>query len=105
LVDALVYFRLVTQGFHLNPSSNRSSVASDSSLQQAYSILPRVQVSGPLLIELLHIVYHGAERCANGAMQALHDIIQRATYDTFPGAQKSSITVACYLPIHFQMFC
>lgn len=91
----LVYFRLVTQGFHLNPSSNRSSVASDSSLQQAYSILPRVQVSGPLLIELLHIVYHGAERCANGAMQALHDIIQRATYDIFPGAQKSSIKVAC----------
>ncbi|XP_066254888.1 hyccin [Euwallacea similis] len=75
--------RLVTQGFHLNSGSNRSSIASDSSFQQPLlSILPRVQVSAPLLIELLHIVYHGAERCANGAIQALHDIIQRAAYET-----------------------
>ncbi|XP_030763184.1 hyccin [Sitophilus oryzae] len=75
--------RLVTQGFNLNSDSTRSSIASDSSYQLPISILPRVQVSGPLLIELLHIVYHGAERCANGAIQALHDIIQRATYETY----------------------
>lgn len=75
--------RLVTQGFNLNSSSTRSSVASDSSYQQPLSILPRIQVSGPLLIELLHVIYHGAERCANGAIQALHDIIQRATYETY----------------------
>ncbi|CAG9768585.1 unnamed protein product [Ceutorhynchus assimilis] len=77
--------RLVTQGFNTsNSSSNRSSVASDSSFHQPVSILPRVQIAGPLLIELLHIVYHGAERCASGAVQALYDIIQRATYETFP---------------------
>lgn len=82
-------FRLVTQGFsHSNSNSARSSVASDSSFQQPLSILPRIQISGPLLIELLHIVYHGAERCANGAVQALHDIIQRANYETFPGMSK-----------------
>ncbi|KAF7278078.1 PI4KA lipid kinase complex subunit hyccin [Rhynchophorus ferrugineus] len=75
--------RLVTQGFNLSSGSTRSSIASDSSYQQPLSILPRVQVSGPLLIELLHIVYHGAQRCAIGAIQALHDIIQRATYETY----------------------
>ncbi|XP_050302223.1 hyccin [Anthonomus grandis grandis] len=73
--------RLVNQGFSSIPTSNRSSIASESSLQ-SMTVLPRIQISGPLLIELLHIVYHGAVRCANGAVQALHDIIQRATYES-----------------------
>ncbi|XP_060517006.1 hyccin [Cylas formicarius] len=78
--------RLVTQGFNCSSSgSARSSItsASECSFQQPLSILPRIQVSSPLLIELLHIVYHGAERCASGAVQALHDIILRATYETY----------------------
>ncbi|KAL1514188.1 hypothetical protein ABEB36_003484 [Hypothenemus hampei] len=77
--------RLVTQGFNSNASSGRSSITSDSSLhQQSCNNLSRIQVSSPLLIELLHIVYHGALRCPNNAGQALHDIIQRATYEIFP---------------------
>ncbi|XP_049822953.1 hyccin [Aethina tumida] len=72
--------RLVTQGFRYSDSA-RSSVASDSSIQQ--SIQPRIPVSNSLLIELLHIVYHSAERGAGGAVQALHDITQRAKYETY----------------------
>ncbi|CAG9859574.1 unnamed protein product [Phyllotreta striolata] len=72
--------RLVTQGFNTNSDSNRSSL-SDSSIQNVLS--PRISVSSTLLIELLHIVYHGAERCATGAVQALDDIIHRAKYESF----------------------
>lgn len=79
-----LFGRLVTQGFSRSSSSSRSSIASDCSLQQPLTLLPRVQISGPLLIELLHVVYHGAERSASGAIQALHDIIQRGTYENFP---------------------
>ncbi|CAH1115681.1 unnamed protein product [Psylliodes chrysocephalus] len=72
--------RLVTQGFNTNSDSNRSSV-SDNSIQNM--LRPRISVSSPLLIELLHIVYHSAERCAVGAIQALHDIIHRAKYESY----------------------
>lgn len=74
--------RLVTQGFNTNSDSNRSSV-SDNSIQNM--LRPRISVSSPLLIELLHIVYHSAERCAVGAIQALHDIIHRAKYESYAG--------------------
>ncbi|CAG9836724.1 unnamed protein product [Diabrotica balteata] len=73
--------RLITQGFTNQPDSNRSSVASDSSIQ--HGITPRVPVSSPLLIELLHIIYHAAERCASGGLQALHDVIYRAKYESY----------------------
>ncbi|CAH1966558.1 unnamed protein product [Acanthoscelides obtectus] len=73
--------RIVTQGFSMSSVSNRSSCASDSSLQ--HSSLPRVPVSGPLLIELCHLIYHAAERCAAMAIQALHDVIQRASYECY----------------------
>ncbi|XP_023012705.2 PI4KA lipid kinase complex subunit hyccin isoform X1 [Leptinotarsa decemlineata] len=73
--------RLVMQGFNSTLGSNRSSVASDSSIQQ--TVRPRVPVSSPLLIELLHIIYHAAVRCGGVAVQALHDIMYRARYETF----------------------
>lgn len=49
------------------------------------SSTPRITVSPPLLLELLHIVYHAVEREACGGLQALHDITQRATYETYSG--------------------
>lgn len=49
------------------------------------STTPRITVSPPLLLELLHIVYHAVEREACGGLQALNDIIQRATYETYSG--------------------
>lgn len=73
--------RLVTQGFNSCSDSARSSITSESSFHQ--SNLPRIPVSSPLLIELLHIVYHAAERCASAAIQALHDISQRANYESY----------------------
>lgn len=79
-------FRLVNQGFNSNPDSNRSSIASDCSIQQG--ILPRITVSSPLLIELLHLVYHAAERNASIALQALHDIMERATFELYTGIIK-----------------
>ncbi|EFA04775.2 hyccin isoform X2 [Tribolium castaneum] len=72
--------RLVSQGFSSNDSA-RSSINSDCSYSQG--IAPRIPVSSPLLLELLHIVYHGAEKGVNGAVQALHDITQRAKYEAF----------------------
>lgn len=72
--------RLVMQGFN-SAGSARSSIASESSLNQG--IVPRIPISSPLLTELLHIVYHAADRGAGGAIQALHDITQRANYETF----------------------
>ncbi|CAH0556646.1 unnamed protein product [Brassicogethes aeneus] len=72
--------RLVNQGFRYSDSP-RSSIASDSSIQQ--SIQPRIPVSSSLLIELLHTVYHSAERGAPGAVQALHDLTQRAKYESY----------------------
>lgn len=47
--------------------------------------MPRIPVSSPLLIELLHIIYHAAERNASVALQALHDVIERATYELYTG--------------------
>ncbi|XP_056642082.1 hyccin [Diorhabda sublineata] len=73
--------RLVSQGFNNTSESNRSSLASDSSIQT--SLRPRIPVSSPLLVELLHIIYHAAERCAVGAVQALHDVIHRAKYESY----------------------
>nr|CAH7713663.1 unnamed protein product [Callosobruchus chinensis] len=74
--------RLVTQGFGASTaSSNRSSCASSS--PQQGSSLCRVPVSAPLLIELVHVIYHAAEKCAAVAIQALHDVIQRATYECY----------------------
>lgn len=73
--------RLVTQGFSNTANSNRSSIASDISIQQP--ILHRIPVSSPLLIEMLHVIYHGAERCATAALQALQDVIQRAAYESY----------------------
>ncbi|VEN49819.1 unnamed protein product [Callosobruchus maculatus] len=92
--------RLVTEGFMTSTttSSNRSSCASsvsDGSLhqpqQQQQQQQPqgggntpcRVPVSAPLLIELVHVIYHAAEKCAPAAIQALHDVIQRATYECY----------------------
>lgn len=75
-------FRLVSQGFTPNGSA-RSSINSDCSYSQG--IAPRIPVSSPLLLELLHTVYHSAEKGAAGALQALHDITQRATYEIYPG--------------------
>ncbi|XP_068903696.1 hyccin isoform X3 [Tenebrio molitor] len=72
--------RLVSQGFSSNNSA-RSSVNSDCSYSQGIS--PRIPVSSPLLLELLHTVYYGAEKGATGAVQALHDITQRANYETY----------------------
>ncbi|XP_044268076.1 hyccin isoform X2 [Tribolium madens] len=72
--------RLVSQGFSSNDSA-RSSINSDCSYSQG--IAPRIPVSSPLLLELLHIVYHGAEKGVSGAIQALHDITQRAKYEAF----------------------
>ncbi|KAG5897445.1 hypothetical protein JTB14_002706 [Gonioctena quinquepunctata] len=73
--------RLIMQGFNNNMDSNRSSIASDVSIQQG--ILPRIPVSSPLLIELLHTVYHAAVRCGGIAVQVLHDVIHRASYETY----------------------
>lgn len=49
-------------------------------------------MSSPLLIELLHIIYHTAERNASIALQALNDVMERATYELYTG----NIT---YIPI------
>lgn len=76
----------MNQGFNNNPDSNRSSIASDSSIQQG--VIPRIPVSGPLLIELLHIIYHAAERNVTVALQALHDVMERATYELYTGINK-----------------
>lgn len=79
--------RLLSRGFNNNSESNRSSLGSDSSIQN--TLRPRVPVSSPLLIELLHIIYHAAERCAAaerctvGVVQALHDVIHRAKYESY----------------------
>lgn len=70
----------------MSSSSNRSSIASDCSMQQ--SILPRIPVSSPLLVELLHIIFHAAERCVSVAVQALHDILHRANYELFTGKNR-----------------
>lgn len=83
ILSVLIFFRLVTQGFNSGSDSARSSITSESSFHQ--SNLPRIPVSSPLLIELLHIVYHAAERCASAAIQALHDISQRANYESYAG--------------------
>lgn len=76
------FSRLVTQGFP-NSGSARSSLDSDSIHHMGTT--PRITVSSPLLLELLHIVYHAVEREACGGLQALNDIIQRATYETYAG--------------------
>lgn len=47
--------------------------------------MPRIPVSSPLLIELLHLIYHAAERNASLALQALHDVIERANYELYTG--------------------
>jgi hypothetical protein len=78
----MINCRLVSQGFSSNNSA-RSSVNSDCSYSQGIS--PRIPVSSPLLLELLHTVYYGAEKGATGAVQALHDITQRANYETYAG--------------------
>lgn len=49
------------------------------------SSVARLTVSSQLLLELLHVIYHSIERGVNGAAQALHDLIQRATYETYAG--------------------
>ncbi|XP_063901568.1 hyccin [Zophobas morio] len=72
--------RLVSQGFSSSGSA-RSSINSDCSFNQG--VVPRIPVSSPLLLEFLHTVYHAAEKGAAGAVQALHDIIQRANYETY----------------------
>lgn len=81
------FYRLVTQGFNSGLDSARSSITSESSFHQ--SILPRIAVSSPLLIEFLHIIYHAAERCASAAIQALHDITQRGNYESYAGIFRS----------------
>ncbi|XP_065163986.1 hyccin [Atheta coriaria] len=70
--------RLITQGFQ--SGGNRTSADSDN-LQ--HSTAPRIPVSSQLMLEFAHTVYHALERGANGAAQTLHDIIQRASYETF----------------------
>ncbi|CAH1117440.1 unnamed protein product [Phaedon cochleariae] len=74
--------RLVTQGFNNNSDSIRSSIESDIGSSQ-HGLLRRIPVSSPLLVELLHIIYHAAERCTSVAMQALHDVVQRAGYESY----------------------
>lgn len=59
------------------------------------STTPRITVSPPLLLELLHIVYHAVEREACGGLQALNDIIQRATYETYSGVSLVYIKKNC----------
>nr|CAI5829524.1 unnamed protein product [Callosobruchus analis] len=74
--------RLVTEGFGASTVySNRSSCASSS--DGSGIAVCRVPVSAPLLIELVHVIYHAAEKCAAAAIQALHDVIQRATYECY----------------------
>lgn len=75
--------RIVTQGFN-NTESARSSITSETSYNHN-NIHTRISLSSPLLIELLHIIYHAAERCVSGAIQALDDVTQRATYETYAG--------------------
>ncbi|KAK9870712.1 hypothetical protein WA026_008283 [Henosepilachna vigintioctopunctata] len=76
--------RLVTRGFQTNISA-RNSVNSDtdSTGAQSLSLTHRVPVTGPFLIEMLNIVYSAVERGINGGLQALNDIIYRASYETF----------------------
>lgn len=71
----------MSQGFH----SSGARTSSDSDSINHMSAIPRVVVSSPLLLELLHITYHALERGASGAAHTLHDITQRATYETFAG--------------------
>lgn len=73
-----IFCRLITQGFQ--SGGNRTSADSDN-LQ--HSTAPRIPVSSQLMLEFAHTVYHALERGANGAAQTLHDIIQRASYETF----------------------
>lgn len=62
------------------------------------STIPRITVSPPLMLELLHVVYHAVEREACGGLQALNDIIQRATYETYAG------TVCVVSTLEFLLF-
>ncbi|XP_017772458.1 PREDICTED: hyccin [Nicrophorus vespilloides] len=71
--------RIVSQGFQVT-GGIRTSVDSDSF---NISMMPRILVSSQLLLELLHIVYHALERDVSGAAQTLHDVTQRATYETY----------------------
>lgn len=57
----------------------------DSDTIHHLSTSPRITVSSPLLLEFLHTVYHSVERGVSGASQALNDIMQRATYETYAG--------------------
>lgn len=77
--------RLVTQGFQAQ-ESGRCSINSDTDSAGPHSLnfVMRIPITSPLLIELLHIVYHAVKRGASGASQALNDIIFRANYETFP---------------------
>lgn len=78
-----LHFRLVSQGFS---SSSRLSTDSDNLSNDI--MLPRLVVSSPLLLEFVHAIYHSLERGVNGATQTLHDVLQRAVYESFPGEFK-----------------
>lgn len=81
--------RLVSQGF-ITGGSSRASTDSDSI--HSITTIPRLVVSSPLLLELLHVVYHALERGVSGAAHALHELMQRAVYESYAG------TVHCTVP-------
>lgn len=86
-----VYFcsRLVSQGY---PSSGSARSSTDSDTIHHLCTTPRLTVSSPLLLELLNVVYHSIEREVCGAVQALHDVTQRATYQAYPGKRNCIVS-------------
>lgn len=87
-----VIFRLVTQGFQVNRSGRNSANSdTDSVSAQSSTFTRRIPVTNPFLIELLNIVYNAMERGINAGQIALSDIIQRASYEAYPGKENEHI--------------
>lgn len=84
-------FRLVSQGFQINKSSRNSlNSDTDSVAAQPMTSNRRIPVTNPFLMELLNIVYNAMERGINGGLNALNDIIHRASYEAYPGKKLRS---------------
>lgn len=73
--------KLVTQGFSKTGHHQRSSYGSDSSLVPR--LLPRIPVSPPFLLELLHAVYFAMFNSQGSAQLAIEDLHNRACYECY----------------------
>lgn len=77
--------QLVTQGFVKPGHAHRASYGSDPSNAIVPKPLPRIPMSSPFLLELLHAVYFAMfNEFGSLAIQTVDDIHHRGSYELFP---------------------